>query len=108
MKLHETIATKIFLALFIGWVCSLLPKKFIKEIIMKSETYSSFDSQSAFVNAYYDLSPKKRHYIGAYSSLSEAVRARNIFEISLLTSGNLKDTLKAVAKHHELTIWRLS
>ncbi|GEM_PF-6583534 len=75
---------------------------------MKSKVYLSKTASVSSVHAYYDLSPKKRHYIGTYSSISEAVHARNVFEISLLASGNLRNTLKALAKHYEITLWRQS
>jgi len=57
---------------------------------------------------YYDFENGERHIIGKYASITEAVRARNRFEINLLTSGYLSGAIKKIAKHHDKTLWRLS
>jgi hypothetical protein len=73
-----------------------------------AKCYSATVSSLKPFHAYYDLSQKKRYHIGEFLTLKEAVHARNLFEVSLLASGNLKDALKSVAKHFEKTLWKLS
>jgi len=75
---------------------------------------SFFSSKENYTSAiktyqvYYDFENGQRHMIGKFSSINEAVHARNRFEINSLTSGYLSGVIKKIAKHHDKTLWRLS
>lgn len=58
--------------------------------------------------AYYDLDNGRRHLIGNFATINEAVQARDCYEISLLSSGNLSGALKSISKHYDKTLWQLS
>lgn len=58
--------------------------------------------------AYYDLNNGRRQLIGNYATINEAVQARDCYEISLLSSGNLSGALKSISKHYDKTLWQLS
>jgi len=65
------------------------------------------NSQNTYL-AYYDLSNGHRYLIGSFASIKEAVCARNIFEISLLSSGSLYGALKNITQDYDKTLWQLS
>ncbi len=58
--------------------------------------------------AYYDLDNGRRHVIGTFATINEAVQARDSYEISMLSSGNLSGALERISKHYDKTLWQLS